>query len=98
MFTAVESGAVKVRLWDPAAIPDPAMTNQRFLREYVARFLQVCRTKKENFAKMKICQKKKKKKKRCCYFRSQDDESTTFEPTGTQNKGENFVQKKERKL
>lgn len=40
MFTAVESGAVKVRLWDPAAIPDPTMTNQRFLREYVARFLQ----------------------------------------------------------
>jgi exportin-1 len=40
MFTAVETGAVKVRLWDPAAIPDPSMTNQRFLREYVVRFLQ----------------------------------------------------------
>jgi exportin-1 len=40
MFTAVESGAVKVRLWDPATIPDPTMTNQRFLREYIARFLQ----------------------------------------------------------
>lgn len=40
MFNAVETGIVKVALWDPTKIPDPSMTNQRFLREYVAGFLQ----------------------------------------------------------
>lgn len=40
MFLVVETGVVKVPLWDPATIADPAMNNQRFLREYVASFLQ----------------------------------------------------------
>lgn len=40
MFLVVETNVVKVPLWDQATIQDPTMTNQRFLREYVANFLQ----------------------------------------------------------
>eukprot|EP01117_Protostelium_nocturnum_P011324 TRINITY_DN4108_c0_g1_i1.p1 TRINITY_DN4108_c0_g1~~TRINITY_DN4108_c0_g1_i1.p1 ORF type:complete len:1068 (-),score=171.31 TRINITY_DN4108_c0_g1_i1:50-3253(-) len=39
MFSAVEKGTVAVPLWDESNTNDPAMTNQRFLREYVINLL-----------------------------------------------------------
>eukprot|EP01114_Cavostelium_apophysatum_P018091 TRINITY_DN5522_c0_g1_i1.p1 TRINITY_DN5522_c0_g1~~TRINITY_DN5522_c0_g1_i1.p1 ORF type:complete len:1069 (+),score=345.41 TRINITY_DN5522_c0_g1_i1:320-3526(+) len=38
-FNTVESGKINVPLWDPAAVSDPSMTNQKFLREYVINLL-----------------------------------------------------------
>jgi len=35
MFHAVEGGLVKAPLWDTNALPDPTMTNQRYLRQFV---------------------------------------------------------------
>lgn len=39
LFHAVESNAVTIPLWDTAAVQDPTMTNQKFLREYVMNLL-----------------------------------------------------------
>jgi len=39
MFNLVETGQVRVPLWDPAKINNPGMTNQVFLREYVMNLL-----------------------------------------------------------
>ncbi len=39
MFHLVESGQVRVPLWDPSKVSDPSMTNQRFLREYIMNLL-----------------------------------------------------------
>ncbi|CAG8578666.1 1451_t:CDS:10, partial [Acaulospora morrowiae] len=40
MFSLVETGAVQAPLFNPSDVPDPNMTNQRFLREYVMNLLQ----------------------------------------------------------
>ncbi|CAI2165301.1 1535_t:CDS:10 [Funneliformis geosporum] len=40
MFNLVETGAVQSPLFNPTEVPDPNMTNQRFLREYVMNILQ----------------------------------------------------------
>jgi len=39
MFNAVESGRISAPLWDATKIIDPSMTNQKFLRQYVANLL-----------------------------------------------------------
>eukprot|EP01097_Dermamoeba_algensis_P003969 TRINITY_DN2669_c0_g1_i3.p1 TRINITY_DN2669_c0_g1~~TRINITY_DN2669_c0_g1_i3.p1 ORF type:complete len:223 (-),score=45.10 TRINITY_DN2669_c0_g1_i3:101-676(-) len=39
MLSAVESGQVKVPLWDPNVVNTPGMTNQIFLREYIVNLL-----------------------------------------------------------
>ncbi len=39
MFNLVETGAVQSPLFNPTEVPDPSMTNQRFLREYVMNIL-----------------------------------------------------------
>eukprot|EP01113_Clastostelium_recurvatum_P045243 TRINITY_DN774_c0_g1_i2.p1 TRINITY_DN774_c0_g1~~TRINITY_DN774_c0_g1_i2.p1 ORF type:complete len:697 (+),score=151.04 TRINITY_DN774_c0_g1_i2:1801-3891(+) len=41
MFHAIETGMVKVPLWDPNAINDPTMTNQRYGRQFVENCLTV---------------------------------------------------------
>jgi len=40
LFNLVELNLIQAPLFDPAAVPDPAMTNQRFLREYCANLLK----------------------------------------------------------
>jgi len=35
MFDTVESGGIRAPLWDPAAIQDSTITNQKFLRQYI---------------------------------------------------------------
>jgi len=40
LFNLVEMNAIQAPLFDPAAVPDPSMTNQRFLREYCATLLK----------------------------------------------------------
>jgi len=39
MFSAVETGLVRVPLWDEATNRDQTLTNQKFLREYVVNLL-----------------------------------------------------------
>jgi len=39
MFETVEGGGIRVPLWDPNTLPDPSMTNQKFLRHYVVNLL-----------------------------------------------------------
>ena len=40
MFQLVESGHITVPLFDPAAVPDPTMSNSTFLKEYTANLLK----------------------------------------------------------
>lgn len=40
LFNLIEVNQIQAPLWDPAAVTDPAMTNQRFLREYCAALLK----------------------------------------------------------
>jgi len=39
MFAAVEAGYIRAPLWNTSQVQDPAMTNQRYLREFVANLL-----------------------------------------------------------
>lgn len=40
MIALVEAGDIKVPLWEAAQVTDPAMTNQLFVRQYLATLLQ----------------------------------------------------------
>ncbi|KAH8117543.1 CRM1 C terminal-domain-containing protein [Phellopilus nigrolimitatus] len=40
MFQLVETNAIQAPLFDPAAVPDPSMTNALFLKEYCANLLK----------------------------------------------------------
>ncbi|RKO87879.1 CRM1 C terminal-domain-containing protein [Blyttiomyces helicus] len=40
MFATVDSGQITAPLFNPATVPNPAMTNQEFIREYVVNLLQ----------------------------------------------------------
>lgn len=40
MFQLVETNQITVPLFDPASVPDPAMTNAVFLREYLSGLLK----------------------------------------------------------
>jgi len=39
MFNTAESGGIQVPLWDQATLPDPTMTNSKFLKQYLANLL-----------------------------------------------------------
>jgi len=39
LFNHVDSGLIVVPLWDQTAVPDPTMTNQKYIREYVINLL-----------------------------------------------------------
>ena len=40
MFQLVETNQITVPLFDPAAVPDPTISNAVFLREYTANLLK----------------------------------------------------------
>lgn len=40
LFQLVETGQIQAPLYDPAAVPDPTMSNSLFLREYCANLLK----------------------------------------------------------
>ena len=40
MFQLVETNHITVPLFDPAAVPDPSMSNSTFLKEYTANLLK----------------------------------------------------------
>mgnify|MGYP001759174073 FL=1 len=41
IFELIETDKVVVPLWDPAQVPDPAMNNRLFIRQYTANLLRV---------------------------------------------------------